>query len=71
MVNIEKFTKEVNKYKGNLRICFEKGRDAAINGATTENCHFGLFATKEMSDAWSAGNKAVGVLNENSVPQGN
>jgi hypothetical protein len=57
MNNLEKTIDEANKYKGNLKKCYEMGFDAEKNGANTENCHFGLFATPEMTKAWEHGNK--------------
>jgi len=57
MKEIKDFINESNRYKGNLQKCYELGYDAGLNGATEENCHFGLFASKEMSDSWSEGNK--------------
>jgi len=63
MEQIKNIIKEASKYRGNLKKCYEMGYDAGLNGANTENCHFGLFATKEMSDAWSVGNK-VGTANK-------
>ena len=50
--------KESNKYKGNLKKCYEMGYDGGVNGANTDNCHFGLFASPEMTKAWENGNKA-------------
>lgn len=35
----------------------EMGYDAAINKPNTTNCHFSLFATKELMEAWSRGKK--------------
>lgn len=32
------------------------GYDAAISGPNTTNCHFTLFATPELKDAWERGN---------------
>ena len=46
-----------NKYRGNLKVCFEAGFSSVKDGPNTENCHFGLFATKEMTKAWEAGVK--------------
>jgi len=51
------FLAEANKYRGNLKACFEAGVSSVKDGANTENCHFGLFATKEMTEAWEAGVK--------------
>ena len=51
------FLKEANKYKGNLKICYDKGIDCAKNGANEDNCHFGLFASPEMTKEWERGNK--------------
>jgi len=57
LIEVMAFMNEANKYKGNPKISYEKGYDCGLNGANTDNCHFGLFATKEMSNAWSEGNK--------------
>ncbi len=56
MEKLIKILNEANKYKGNLKL-YEMGYDAGLNGANTDNCHFGLFATKKMSDIWSKGSK--------------
>lgn len=37
---------------------YAKGWDAAVNGPTTENCHFSLFNTPENTREWERGNKA-------------
>lgn len=50
---------EVNKYKGNLKKCYEAGKDCGVNGATLENCHFGLFASPEMTKAWEDGKNSI------------
>lgn len=55
MKTINDFLTEANKYKDNLKVCFEMGYDSEKNGATVENCHFGLFATPEMTKAWESG----------------
>ena len=34
---------------------FDAGRDCAKNGANTTNCHFTLFASKELMKAWQKG----------------
>jgi hypothetical protein len=34
---------------------YAAGRDAARNGANTENCHFSNFATRELTQAWERG----------------
>ena len=40
---------------GNLKTCYDMGFDSVKNGATEENCHFGLFRTPEMTKAWEDG----------------
>lgn len=37
---------------------YEQGYNAAIEGTNTTNCHFTLFATKSLMEAWTAGNRA-------------
>jgi len=37
---------------------FDMGYDAAVKGADTTNCHFTLFASKTLMEAWTAGNRA-------------
>lgn len=56
-MDVLNFIKEANKYRGNLKKCYEMGFDAGLNGANEENCHFSLFATREMTDAWTQGTK--------------
>ena len=56
-MSIESLITEANRYKGDLKKCYDLGYDAGFNEPNMENCHFGLFATKEMSDAWSSGSK--------------
>jgi hypothetical protein len=34
----------------------EAGWDAGYYGPNTTNCHFGYFATKELTAAWERGN---------------
>lgn len=36
---------------------YKAGYDCGINGATTKNCHFAFFATKELSESHSKGTK--------------
>lgn len=38
-------------------LAYRMGRDAALNGANTKNCHFTLFATPEMTAGWERGNR--------------
>lgn len=33
----------------------EMGYDSVVNGANTTNCHFSLFASKELTTAWEKG----------------
>ncbi len=37
---------------------FNAGYDYGLRGANTTNCHFSLFATKELTAAWEAGKRA-------------
>jgi len=48
MKPIPKFTKEE---------AYQAGYDCGINGATTGNCHFSYFATKELMETHSQGVK--------------
>lgn len=57
MEKLTTFLNKANKYKGDLKLCYEMGYLAGLNGANVNNCHFGLFATKEKSDTWSKGKK--------------
>lgn len=34
---------------------YQMGRDCALNGANTTNCHFTLFATPHLTAAWERG----------------
>ena len=38
---------------------FDAGRDAATNGATTENCNFRFFKDPESTKEWERGKKSV------------
>lgn len=33
------------------------GRDCALNGPNTRNCHFSLFASPELTQAWEQGKR--------------
>ena len=35
----------------------DAGRDCALNGANTTNCHFSLFSSPELTRAWEEGKK--------------
>ena len=35
----------------------DAGRDCALNGANTTNCHFSYFARPELTRAWEEGKK--------------
>jgi hypothetical protein len=35
------------------------GRDAAINGPNTTNCHFRIFTTRELTEAWERGYRSA------------
>ncbi len=37
---------------------YRMGYDAAINGADTRNCNFGIFATPAGKQLWEEGNRA-------------
>lgn len=36
---------------------YRAGQDYAKNGATTENCHFRFFGSKELMQAWEHGSR--------------
>lgn len=38
---------------------YKAGRDCALNGSSTTNCHFSLFATPELMRAWEMGKASV------------
>lgn len=38
-----------------LQRAYEAGRDAAINGPNTTNCHFRFFSSPESTAAWERG----------------
>ena len=38
-----------------LQYAEDMGYDCGKNGANTTNCHFGLFATRELTGAWERG----------------
>ena len=38
-----------------IQEAYEAGRDCAINGANTTNCHIRHFAARELTDAWEKG----------------
>ena len=44
--------------QANEETAWMAGRECAINGATTENCHFSLFARPKLTQAWERGKKA-------------
>jgi hypothetical protein len=44
---------------------YEAGKDCAVNGANTTNCHFTHFATPALTKAWEQG-KANGESDRNS-----
>ena len=33
------------------------GEDYALNGANAVNCHFSIFASEQLKEAWEAGSK--------------
>lgn len=45
-----------------LQYAYEAGWDCEINGANTENCHFSLFSSPEMTKAWEHGKKNAQIL---------
>ena len=38
--------------------CYQAGRDYALNGANTDNCHFSLFSSPENTAEWERGREA-------------
>lgn len=38
---------------------YRMGRDCALNGASTTNCDFRLFGTREMTKQWERGKASV------------
>lgn len=38
-----------------VRRSYKMGRDYALNGANSTNCHFSLFQTDECTAAWEGG----------------
>lgn len=58
--------KDEKTHDPELEVCFQMGRDAALNGSNTTNCNFGLFSTPAKTLAWEAGNSVGKILrNEN------
>lgn len=48
--------------------CYKGGFDCAVNGATTDNCHFSYFSTPEKSARWEQGKEdGEDFMNENRV----
>jgi hypothetical protein len=45
----------MNEERTPEQAAFEAGRDCAINGPNTRNCHYLHFATPEMTIAWERG----------------
>ena len=41
--------------KADFPSAYEAGRDCALNGATTANCHFSWFASPEQTAEWQRG----------------
>jgi len=37
---------------------YDAGKDCAMNGPDTANCHFSLFSTPERMAEWEAGKRA-------------
>lgn len=46
----------MSKYP-NFNTPYEAGYDAAENGSSVRNCHFGFFSTPERTKEWECGNK--------------
>lgn len=44
-----------NGTKMNKTLAYEMGKDCALNGATTTNSHYSIFATPRLRDAWQKG----------------
>jgi len=47
--------------KKELAYAFDMGRDYALMGANTTNCHFSIFSSREMTKAWERGRDSVPV----------
>lgn len=45
------------KFKVSQAEAEKQGYDAGLNGPTTENCHFSLFASPMLTRAWERGNE--------------
>jgi len=37
--------------------CYKQGYNCGLNGATTTNCHFSLFATPDKTARWEVGKR--------------
>jgi hypothetical protein len=42
-----------------LQRAYDAGVDAGKNGPNTTNCHFSLFSSREMTQAWEEGKNSV------------
>ncbi len=40
-----------------LEQAYEMGKDVAKHGPNTKNCHYALFVTKELLEAWENGKR--------------
>lgn len=40
-----------------LEHAYKMGKDCAINGANTTNCHFSIFTTREITKKWEQGKR--------------
>ena len=64
---MEKKTKEQQMvlFKNRESHAYQMGKDCALNGANTTNCHFSIFSCKENTKEWDRGNKDWGHEEEN------
>ncbi len=37
---------------------YKMGKDCALNGANTKNCHFSIFSSPQNTKAWERGKRA-------------
>ena len=40
-----------------IKYAYDMGKDCALKGANTTNCHFSIFSTPEKTKAWEQGKK--------------
>ena len=43
--------------KSDESYAYRMGKDSVVNGANITNCHFTLFTSKELTEAWERGVK--------------